>query len=215
VAGTEISPLYDPLVAKLVVHGVDREHARSRMLRALDEFQIEGVTTLLGFHRALLQHPCFEAGETCNEVVESAELAEQVKDLLSHTTTTITAASDGRLRQRVSVVELAGRRFEITTLVPEPPHAELVRRRRERSRGGTHGAAKDAVTTPMQGTVLSVEVEEGQDVAAGQVICVVEAMKMENEITAHRDGTVTELSVAPGQAVKTGQVVCVVAQDGD
>jgi len=181
---------------------------------ALDEFQIDGVTTLLGFHRALLRHPCFAAGETCNDVVESAELAEQSRELLSHTATTVPAASDGRLHERVSVVELAGRRFEITTLVPEPPHAELVRRRRERSRGGgAHGAAKDAVTTPMQGTVLSVEVEEGQDVVAGQVICVVEAMKMENEITAHRDGTVTELSVAPGQAVKTGQAVCVVAQD--
>ena len=68
------------------------------------------------------------------------------------------------------------------------------------------------MTTPMQSTVLSVDVEEGQEVSAGQVICVVEAMKMENEITAHRDGTVTELSVAPGDAVKTGQVVCVVAQ---
>jgi len=213
-AGSEIPALYDPLVAKLVVHGVDREHARRRMLRALDEFQIDGVTTLLGFHRALLRHPCFAAGETCNDVVESAELAEQSRELLSHTATTVPAASDGRLHERVSVVELAGRRFEITTLVPEPPHAELVRRRRERSRGGgAHGAAKDAVTTPMQGTVLSVEVEEGQDVVAGQVICVVEAMKMENEITAHRDGTVTELSVAPGQAVKTGQAVCVVAQD--
>jgi acetyl-CoA/propionyl-CoA carboxylase biotin carboxyl carrier protein len=213
VAGSEIPALYDPLIAKLVVHGVDREHARRRMLRALDEFQIEGVTTLLGFHRALLRHPCFAAGETCNEVVESAELAEQAKDMLSHTATTVAAASDGRLREHVSVVELAGRRFEITTLVPEPPHAELVRRRRERSRGGAHGAVKDAVTTPMQGTVLSVEVEEGQEVVAGQVICVVEAMKMENEITAHRDGTVTELSVAPGQAVKTGQVVCVVTQE--
>src|SRR5206468_2253580 len=175
---------------------------------------IDGVTTLLGFHRALLRHPCFAAGETCNDVVESAELAEQSRELLSHTATTVPAASDGRLREHLSVVELAGRRFEITTLVPEPPHAELVRRRRERSRGGAQRPAKDAVTTPMQGTVLSVEVEEGQDVVAGQVICVVEAMKMENEITAHRDGTVTELSVAPGQAVKTGQAVCVVAQDG-
>ena len=98
--------------------------------------------------------------------------------------------------------------------VPEPPHAELARRRRERTTAGAHGAARDAVVTPMQGTVLAVEVSEGDEVHAGQVICVVEAMKMENEITAHRDGTVTELSVAPGQPVTTGQVLCVVAQDG-
>src|SRR5207248_1612467 len=76
-AGTEISGLYDPLVAKLIVHGVDREHARRRMLRALDEYEIGGVTTLLGFHRALLRHPCFVAGTTCLGVVESEALAEE------------------------------------------------------------------------------------------------------------------------------------------
>jgi acetyl-CoA/propionyl-CoA carboxylase biotin carboxyl carrier protein len=114
------------------------------------------------------------------------------------------------------VVELDGRRYEVRALVPEPPFAELARRRRERTAaGGHHGAAKDAVVTPMQGTVLAVEVAEGDEVTAGQVICVVEAMKMENEIAAHRDGTVTELSVAPGQAVTTGQVVCVVSQEAD
>ena len=70
-AGSEVSALYDPMIAKLIVHGVDREHARRRMLRALDEFVIEGVTTLLGFHQALLSHPCFVAGETCHGLVES------------------------------------------------------------------------------------------------------------------------------------------------
>jgi acetyl-CoA/propionyl-CoA carboxylase, biotin carboxylase, biotin carboxyl carrier protein len=214
-AGSEIPGLYDPLVAKLIVYGVDREHARNRMLRALGEFRIGGVTTLLGFHRALLQHDCFKAAETCHGVVESEELAqqaEQEQDQLSHETTNVAAASDGRPRERVSTVELDGRRFELRALVPEPPYAELARRRRERMTGSARGAARDAVTTPMQGTVLSVEVEEGQEVSAGQVLCVVEAMKMENEITAHRDGTVTELSVAPGDAVKIGQVLCVVAQ---
>jgi acetyl-CoA/propionyl-CoA carboxylase biotin carboxyl carrier protein len=102
----------------------------------------------------------------------------------------------------------------VTTLVPEPPYAELARRRRERVAGGAHGSAKDAVVTPMQGTVLSVSVREGEAVRSGQVICVVEAMKMENEITSHLDGTVTELSVQPGQAVTTGQIVCIVTQDG-
>src|SRR5215208_2304913 len=79
VAGSEIPALYDPLVAKLVVHGVDREHARRRMLRALDEFEIGGITTLLGFHRALLEHPCFAEGATCHGIVESKELAERAK----------------------------------------------------------------------------------------------------------------------------------------
>ena len=214
-AGSEVVGLYDPLIAKLVVQGVDREHARRRMLRALDEYQIGGVTTLLGFHRALLEHACFIAGQTCHGVVESKELAERAEQL-SHQQTTLAASADGRLRERVSSVELDGRLYEVKALVPEPPFVELARRRRERTgRGAHHGAAKDAVVTPMQGTVLAVEVADGDDVRAGQVICIVEAMKMENEITAHRDGVVTELSVKPGQAVTTGQVVCVIAQDED
>src|SRR5437870_5068399 len=77
VAGSEVSGLYDPLMSKLIVHGVDREHARHRMLRALDEYEIQGITTLLGFHRALLRRDCFAAGETCEGVVESKELAEE------------------------------------------------------------------------------------------------------------------------------------------
>ena len=212
-AGSEVVGLYDPLIAKLVVHGIDREHARRRMLRALDEYEIGGIKTLLGFHKALLEHPCFVAGETCHGVVESEELAERAEQL-SHSTTKVAVSPDGRLRERVSAVELDGRRYEVKTLVPEPPYAELARRRRERTGGGAHhGAAKDALVTPLQGTVLAVEVEEGEEVRAGQVICIVEAMKMENEITAHRDGTITELAVIPGQAVTTGQVICVVAQD--
>jgi acetyl-CoA/propionyl-CoA carboxylase biotin carboxyl carrier protein len=213
--GSEVVGLYDPLIAKLVVHGVNREHARRRMLRALDEYEVGGVATLLGFHRALLEHPCFVAGETCHGVVESSELAERA-DQLSHQQTRLAASPDGRLRERVSSVELDGRLYEVKALVPEPPFAELARRRRERTgRGAHHGAAKDAVVTPMQGTVLAVEVADGDEVRAGQVLCIVEAMKMENEITAHRDGVVTELSVEPGQAVTTGQVVCVIAQDED
>jgi acetyl-CoA/propionyl-CoA carboxylase biotin carboxyl carrier protein len=207
--GVQISALYDPLVAKLCVHGSDREHARGRMLRALDEFEIGGITTLLGFHRALLRHPCFVAGETCHGIVESEQLAEEA-DQLSHRTTTVAAGADGRVAGRVRAVEIEGRRFEVTVLEPEPPWAELARRRRRRSGGGSQGGGRDAVVSPMQGTVLAVEVAEGDQVSAGQVLCIVEAMKMENEVHAHRDGVVRDLSVAPGQAVSTGQVICVV-----
>jgi acetyl-CoA/propionyl-CoA carboxylase biotin carboxyl carrier protein len=100
----------------------------------------------------------------------------------------------------------------VQTFVPEPPYAELARRRRDRAAAGSHGGAKDAVVTPMQGTVIAVEVAEGDEVEAGQVICIVEAMKMENEIAAHRAGVVRELSVEPGQAVSSGQVICVVVE---
>jgi acetyl-CoA/propionyl-CoA carboxylase biotin carboxyl carrier protein len=213
--GSGVPGLYDPLVAKLIVHGVDREHARRRMLRALGEFEIGGIETLLGFHRALLEHPCFVQGATCHGVVESEELADRAKQL-SHLQTTVLARSDGAPRRvRRLSLELDGRRYEVEALVPEPPYAELARRRRERVAAGSHTGARDAVVTPMQGTVLAVEVADRDEVQAGQVICVVEAMKMENEILAHRAGVVTELAVEPGQAVGHGQVVCVLVDPAD
>ena len=215
VEGSEISRLYDPLVAKLCVWDTDRERARARMLRALDEFEIEGVETLLGFHRALLRRTCFAAGETCHGVVESEELAQEAEEL-SHGTTTVAPVSDGRVQEHTVEIEVNDRRFEVKLLRPEPPFAELGRRRRERAGGSTrHGAARDAVVSPMQGTVLAVEVVEGDEVRAGQVICIVEAMKMENEITAHREGVVAGLTVSPGEPVKTGQVICIVARESE
>ena len=207
-AGTEISPLYDPMIAKLVVHGQDREQARLRMLRALDEFVIDGPPTLLGFHKALLSHPCFVEGATCLGVVESELLAERAAQL-SNETTTLDVASDGVVRPRLRTVEVDGRKFSVTVLDPEPPWAELARRRRERA-GTGDAAGREALVTPMQGTVLAVQVAEGDEVSAGQLVCIVEAMKMENEIHAHRAGTVRHLSVEPGQQVVTGQVICVV-----
>jgi acetyl-CoA/propionyl-CoA carboxylase, biotin carboxylase, biotin carboxyl carrier protein len=215
IEGSEVVGLYDPLVAKVCVWDVDRERARLRMLRALDELVVEGVTTLAGFHKALLRHPCFVEATTCHGLVESEELAQKAQEL-SHQATSVARSPDGRLRERFVELELDGRRYDVKLLQPEPPHAELARRRRERAGGGAHhGAAKEAVVSPMQGTVLAVEVAEGDEVRAGQVICIVEAMKMENEIRAHRHGTVGELSVAAGAQVATGQVICVVTQAGN
>ena len=213
-AGSEVSALYDPLVAKLIVYGADREQARRRMLRALDEYEIGGVTTLLGFHRALLRHPCFVAGTTCLGVVESEALAEEAVRL--DRPSAATPAGTAATQKRRVTVELDGRRFDARMLVPEPPFATLARRRRERA-AERHAvtAARGAVLSPMQGTVLEVRVSEGDGVRAGQVLCIVEAMKMENEIDAHRDGVVTGLSVGVGQPVKTGQVICVVADEAE
>jgi acetyl-CoA/propionyl-CoA carboxylase biotin carboxyl carrier protein len=121
---------------------------------------------------------------------------------------------DGRVRERVTAVELDGRRYDVTVLVPDPPWAELAERRRQRTAAhGGGGGGWDAIVSPMQGTVLSVEVADGESVTAGQVICVVEAMKMENEVHALRDGMVAELSVRPGEPVGTGQVICLVVPE--
>jgi len=219
-AGSEVVGLYDPLVAKLCVWDEDRERARRRMLRALSEYAIEGVTTLVPFHLALLSHPCFAEGTTCQGLVESEELAKkaakQAKQL-SQRTTSVARRSDGAALERAVAVEVDGRRYDVRLREPEPPYAVLARRRRERGRttadGVPHTTAREAVLSPMQGTVLAVEVSEGDLIKAGRVICVIEAMKMENEIKAHRDGVVTGLSVTPGEGVKTGQVICVVSAD--
>src|SRR5215217_250923 len=212
VVGSEISGLYDPMIAKLIVHGGNREHARTRMLRALDEFEIGGLPTLLGFHRALLSHPEFVTGGTGHGLVESEELAARAEELTRKPTADV-GASNGRVRPRVAAVEVGGRRYDVTLLEPEPPWVELARRRRERESSGRGGAGSDSVLSPMQGTVLKVEVTDGDVVEAGAVVCVVEAMKMENEITAHRAGTVADVSVAPGNAVTNGQVICRVLAD--
>jgi acetyl-CoA/propionyl-CoA carboxylase, biotin carboxylase, biotin carboxyl carrier protein len=220
--GSEVSDLYDPLVAKLVAHDTTRELARRRMLRALEEFVITGPKTLLGFHRALLESRCFAEGETCHGLVESDELAQRALELeeqFAHRTTTVLASPDGgagaggsRVRERVVTLELDGRRHELRLHEPEPAWAELARRHKDRSRG-LAGGGSDAVVSPMQGVVLDVKVRDGDRIEAGSLICVVEAMKMENEITAHRDGVVTGLTVAPGQQLAHGQIICVLEGD--
>ena len=128
------------MIAKLIVHGVDREHARMRMLRALDEFELAGTPTLLGFHKALLSHPCFIAGETCHGIVESEEIAARAGEL-TRKAPQAESSANGRVRPRARSVEVGGRRYDVTVLEPEPPWAELARRRRERA---AHGPAAPA-----------------------------------------------------------------------
>ncbi len=206
-AGSVVSPLYDPMIAKLIVRGADREDAIGRMLRALGEYRIGGVKTLVGFHLALLSHPCFRAGETCHGVVESLELAARAEELADAVRD---EAVPGAVRtvDRVVAAEVDGRRVEVKVVVPEPGYRELARRRRERAAAGAGAGGTDTVVSPMQGTVLDVKVADGDVVEAGQVLCIVEAMKMENEVTAHRAGTVAELSVAAAQPVAIGQMIC-------
>jgi acetyl-CoA/propionyl-CoA carboxylase biotin carboxyl carrier protein len=216
-AGYEVSASYDPMVAKLIVHGEDREHARRRMLRALGEFWIEGPATLIGFHKALLSYPCFIAGETCEGVVESEDLAARVAELDGDPSNSLLQGKtgpDGRTVERVRTVEVDGRRFEVRLSEPEPEWRALARRRRDRvTQGAGGGGGSDVVVSPMQGAVLTVSVADGDEVEAGRVICIVEAMKMENEVHAHRSGTVRNLSVEAGQSVTTGQVICTIEAD--
>ncbi|HEY2073287.1 MAG TPA: biotin carboxylase N-terminal domain-containing protein, partial [Gaiellaceae bacterium] len=146
-AGREVVAAYDPMISKLIVHDVDREHARRRMLRALGEYVIEGPTTLIPFHTALLEHECFIRGETCAGIVESLGLTDGRGPRID-------VARQGRTVEDVRTVEVDGRRFQVRIAEPEAPWLELARRRRERVRSGA-GGGSDAVVSPMQGTVLS------------------------------------------------------------
>ena len=214
--GSVVSPLYDPMIAKLIVHGVDRDDAIGKMLRALGEFRIGGVKTLVGFHKALLSHPCFRAGETCHGVVESPELAARAEELDDDPVGGGPAVSGGATVERVTWAEVDGRRVEVKLHVPEPGYRELGRRRRERAARGA-GAGSGSIVSPMQGTVLAVKVAAGDTVEVGQVICVIEAMKMENEVAAIVAGTVAELAVAPLQPISVGDPIVTiepVAVDG-
>jgi acetyl-CoA/propionyl-CoA carboxylase biotin carboxyl carrier protein len=199
--------MYDPMVAKLIVWDSDRERARLRMLRALEEFELGGVKSLVGFHRALLEHPCFVAGATCHGVVESEELARRADEL---SPPVVATQSDGHVTRSALAVELDGRRIEVAVLRPEPGYRELARRREERLATSRRDGVGGAVVSPMQGTVIEVRVADGDEVEEGAVICIVEAMKMENELRAHHAGVVSSLSVAAGDAIASGQTVCVV-----
>jgi acetyl-CoA/propionyl-CoA carboxylase biotin carboxyl carrier protein len=205
-AGTDVSGLYDPMFAKLVVWDEDRELATQRMARALDEYEIGGITTLLPLHRAVMRHPEFAAGGTLREYVEGGGFAREYE------VPGTGYSPNGVVPQtevRHHVAEVDGKRFEVTVEVPE--HAGRARLRARRAALAARAADRhgevDVVRSPMQGTVLRVGVGAGDQVQAGQVLVVVEAMKMENEIVAHHAGEVEAVEVSEGDAVASGQAL--------
>jgi acetyl-CoA/propionyl-CoA carboxylase biotin carboxyl carrier protein len=233
-AGSEISPMYDPMIAKLIVWDADREQATRRMLRALSEYEIGGLTTLMPFHKAIMASEQWRNAETCRDLIEDREWlktlapepAKQAAD----------AEGDAPPEEKVEhgyTVEVSGKRFEVK--IWGPPTAPLAagaaagaavngaapapgaaRRPPRRAAGaGGAGGGGDTLASPMQGTVLKVAVEQGASVEAGALVCVIEAMKMENEITAHKAGTVKELPIAVGASVTSGDTLAVIASDGE
>jgi acetyl-CoA/propionyl-CoA/long-chain acyl-CoA carboxylase, biotin carboxylase, biotin carboxyl carrier protein len=217
VAGSEVTPLYDPLVAKLITWDTDRERATTRMLRALGEYEIGGLTTLVPFHQALLATEQWRNAGTCRDLIEdrkwlaslgpSAPKRDGEKEGEAEETVerTYRVEVDGRLHS-VKVIGAAANANPGTA----PAAAAALRRppRREAASGGSSaGGATETLVSPIQGTVLRVGVSEGDEIETGALICVVEAMKMENEIVAHRDGTVSQLSVAEGGSVAAGDVI--------
>jgi acetyl-CoA/propionyl-CoA carboxylase, biotin carboxylase, biotin carboxyl carrier protein len=209
-AGTEVSGLYDPMFAKLIVWDEDRELARRRMARALDEFEIGGITTLIPLHRAIMRHPEFAAGGTLRDFVEGGGFAREHPP--DQGPGPVSGPGPGLLpglEMRTHVAEVDGKRFEVTVEVSEHPGRARLRARREAlaARDADAHHEVDVVRSPMQGTVLRVGVAAGDHVSAGQVLVVIEAMKMENEIVAHHAGEVDEVDVAEGDQVASGQTL--------
>jgi acetyl-CoA/propionyl-CoA carboxylase biotin carboxyl carrier protein len=212
-AGSEVTPMYDPMVAKLIVWDVDREKATRRMLRALGEYEVGGLTTLIPFHKAILATEQWARGETCRDLMED-------RDWLKSTAPAEGAAPEveegAAVVSRDYKVEVSGKLFDVKVIGEAGGGGGASAAggkkapKRERKAGGGGGAASESLPSPLQGTIFKVAVEQGAEVSEGDLVCVIEAMKMENEITAHRSGKVTSLNVKVGDAVGSGDVLAVI-----
>jgi acetyl-CoA/propionyl-CoA carboxylase biotin carboxyl carrier protein len=216
VAGSEISPMYDPMIAKLIVWDSDRTEATRRMLRALTEYEIGGVTTLLPFHRALLASEQWERGETCRDLIEDADWLRASAPPAADAAADAERPDEGALAVDYTV-EVSGRRFEVKVI--GPPGGQLAsangaagpRKRALRERSKTTAVSGDVLSSPMQGTVLQIAIELGAEVEEGTLVAIIEAMKMENEVTAHKSGTVAELPISVGASVGAGDPLAVIS----
>ena len=214
-SGDTVSQYYDNLVGKLICWGSDRETAIRRTLRALREFRIEGISTTIPADLAILEHQDFVDG------IHSTKWVEDTLDLsnVGRTATVVDGESEAKVQRDVDV-EVNGKRFSVKVFVPESQAGAVVAggagggAARPRRSGGSGsaggGGGSGAVSVPMQGTIVKVLVEVGQEVEAGATVCVLEAMKMENNITADKAGTVKEIKVGPGDSVGSGDVVVVI-----
>jgi len=215
-SGDEISQFYDNLVGKLVVWGRDRDVAIARTIRALEELVVEGVATTIPADLAILKHPDFQA------VTHSTKWVEETLDLSGvggKAESTAPEADDDAepLVKRSTTVEVDGKRFAVDMWVPETPMvaaagapAKKKSKRGGSGSGGGGSAASGSVEAPMQGTIVKLLVEVGQQVEAGAGIVVLEAMKMENQINAEKAGTVAEIKVAAGDTVGGGDILAVI-----
>ena len=215
-SGSVIGGQFDSMLAKLIVTGADREQALGRARRALAEFHVEGLATVIPFHRAIVSDPAF-IGDGNGFTVHTRWIETEWDNTVEPFTGGGAVDAEEATPRQTVVVEVGGRRLEVS--LPGDmalsggggsADAGVVRKKPKARKRGGHGAAAasgDSVTAPMQGTVVKVAVEEGQTVTAGELVVVLEAMKMENPVTAHKDGVITGLSVEAGAAVTQGTVL--------
>ena len=212
--GSEVTPMYDPMVAKLIVWDRDREHATRRMVRALGEYEIGGLKTLIPFHTALLATEQWARGGTCRDLIEDREW---LKALAFPKAEAEAAEGAPEPVEHSYTVEVSGRKFDVRVIGPPfggtngtvAAATGPKPRRAERAAAGGSGGG-DELVSPLQGNMWKILVEPGQEVAEGQLVCIIEAMKMENEIPAHKAGVIEELVVKEGEPVASGATIAVI-----
>jgi acetyl-CoA/propionyl-CoA carboxylase biotin carboxyl carrier protein len=211
-AGGEVTPLYDPMVAKLIVWDVDREHATRRMLRALGEYQVGGLVTLIPFHQAILATEQWASGETCRDLTEDREWLQSLAPEEAPEPTAVDEGPD--LTTREYKVEVGGRLYPVRVIGEAfgpvgggSGNGDKRPQRRERKAGAGAGASSEELVSPLQGSIFKLEVAEGDEIEEGALVCVIEAMKMENEITAHRAGKITALPIEVGGSINSGDLI--------
>jgi acetyl-CoA/propionyl-CoA carboxylase biotin carboxyl carrier protein len=217
VTGSVIGGGFDSMLAKLIVTGRDRQQAIERSRRALAEFTIEGMPTVLPFHQAVVSDPAFapsdpDAAFTIHTRWIETEFDNTIPAWTPQAGDLDVEDDDAQIRERI-VVEVGGKRLEVVLPgglgVGSGPKAAAKKgpKRSGRAKAGA-AAGGDGLTSPMQGTIVKVAVEEGQQVEAGELVVVLEAMKMEQPLTAHKAGIVTSLAAEVGQTVTSGALIC-------
>jgi acetyl-CoA/propionyl-CoA carboxylase, biotin carboxylase, biotin carboxyl carrier protein len=211
-AGDTVSQFYDNLVAKLIVWGSDRESARRRMLRALDETAITGVATTIPADVVILSHPDFIEGRHSTRWVEDSLDLASLAPAAAVGAPASGADDTGPRVLREVTAEVDGRRYEVRLWVPETSNGAGARgsTRPHKPRAAVAGSGSGSVTAPMQGTIVKILVAPGDSVEVGETVCLLEAMKMENAITAEKAGTVAEVKVSAGDSVGPGDVIAVI-----
>jgi acetyl-CoA/propionyl-CoA carboxylase biotin carboxyl carrier protein len=204
--GETVPGAFDSLVAKLIVSGTSREQALERSRRALDEFVVEGMPTVIPFHRSVVDDPAYVAADDEFGVYTSWIESEYDNQLEPYVPSG--EDPDEPLERERVVVEVGGKRVEVVLPGGLGATAAVATKKPKRTSGsGPAAASGDSLTSPMQGTVVKVAVEEGQDVEEGDLIVVIEAMKMEQPINAHKAGTISNLTAEVGATIGAGAVV--------
>ncbi|MFB6221584.1 MAG: biotin/lipoyl-containing protein, partial [Halolamina sp.] len=223
--GDDLVTDYDSMIAKLIVYGADREECIARSKRALAEYAIEGVVTIIPFHRLMLEDDAFVAGEHTTKYLDEELDRDRIAEAQEKWGTGDEGtAEEEEVTEREFTVEVNGKRFEVNLeergapAIPTPDTSGGDNRPPQAGSSGDDGGDSGSVEVPeggesiavdMQGTILSVDVDEGDEVAPGDVVCVLEAMKMENDIEAERGGTVSQVLVEEGESVDMGDVIVV------